>query len=67
VTAPGWVLVVNRDLTNFVSVKTGTGGVIFAKLLPREFCLLRLGSGAQAPWVIADTAPCKIEAFVVST
>lgn len=67
VAAPGWCIIINRGLTHFVSVKTGTGGVIFAKLLPGEFCLLRLGSGAQAPYVIADTITSKIEVFLTST
>jgi hypothetical protein len=27
VTSPGWTLIVNRNITNYVNVKTGTGGV----------------------------------------
>jgi hypothetical protein len=67
VTAPGYVLIINRDATNFVNVKVATAGAIFAKLLAGECCLLRLGSGAQAPYVIADTATCQIEILLIST
>lgn len=59
-----WCMLINRDTTNFINVKTGTGGTIFAKLLAGEFCLLRLGSGAQSPFVIADTASCELEILI---
>lgn len=64
VTTPKWFIAVNTDDTNFVQIKTGTGGTIFAKLLPGEFCFLPLGSGAQAPYAIADTAACLLDYFV---
>lgn len=67
VSAPGWVMLINRDATNFVNVKTATSGTIFAKLLPGEFCLLRLGSGAQAPYVQADTGACQLDVLIIST
>jgi len=66
-TSPGWAMFINRDGTNFVSIKVATSGAIFAKLLPGEFALLRLGSGAQAPFWIADTAACQCEVFIVQT
>lgn len=58
-----WVL--NLDAVNFVNIKTGTGGTIFSKLLPGQFCLVPLGSGAQAPFAIADTAACNVEVMTV--
>ena len=57
----GWCILVNRDVTNYVNVKVATGGAIFAQLFPGEFCALRLGSGAQSPFVIAAVAECEIE------
>lgn len=66
-TAPGWVLFINRDPTNFIELRVATSGAKFAKLLHGEFCLLRLGSGAQAPYAIADTAPCVLEYLLIST
>lgn len=65
--APGWFMAINRDATNYVEIKVGTGASIFAKLKPGEFCLLRLGSAAQAPYAIADTAACQLEYIVFDT
>jgi hypothetical protein len=67
VTSPGWAIFINRDTTNFINLKVATSGAIFAKLLAGEFALLRLGSGAQAPYAIADTAACKMEYFIAMT
>lgn len=67
VTAPGFGVFINRDLTNFISLKVATGGAIFCKLLPGECALLRLGSGAQVPYAIADTAACQMEYMLVNT
>ncbi len=65
--APGYALFRNRDETNFINLKVATAGAIFAKLLPGEIALLRLGSGAQAPYAIADTAACQLEYLIVNT
>jgi hypothetical protein len=67
VTSPGWAIFVNRDLTNFVELRVATSGAKFAKLLPGEFAMLRLGSGAQAPYAIADTNACQLEYFIALT
>lgn len=67
VTSLGYCLVINRDETNFVQLRTGTGGTYFAKLLPGEVALFRFGSGVTAPFVIADTAAYQIEVFLIST
>lgn len=60
ITTPRWIIIVNLDSTNFVDVKVATGGAIFAHLLPGWFCVVPLGSGAQAPFAIADTASCNV-------
>jgi len=68
----GVCLLINLDPTNYIEVKTGTGGTIFAKLFPRgsgqgiNFCFLHLGSGAQSPYVIANTAACRMAIFLAS-
>lgn len=67
VTTPGWALFINRDETNFINLKVATAGAIFAKLKPGEFALLRLGSGAQVPYAISDTAACQLEFFLINT
>lgn len=55
----------NLDATNYVEIKTATGGIIFAKLLPGEDMMVRLGSGAQAPFAIANTAAVNVEVMAV--
>lgn len=74
VTAPGYAFFINRDTTNFINLKVATSGAIFAKLTPDTngdgkggFAILRLGSGAQAPFAIADTATCQMDIFIIST
>lgn len=62
----GYVMLINRDTTNFVNVKTAASGTIFAKLPPGGFCILHLGSGVTAPVAIADTAACIIDKIICS-
>lgn len=66
VTSPVLLAMKNLDATNFVTVLTGTGGVVFAKLVAGAALLVPLGSGAQAPYVQADTAACKIDYLLVA-
>ena len=65
VTPLGYVMLVNRDPTNYIDVKTGASGVIFARLRPSGgACCLMLGSGVTAPVAIANTAACILERFI---
>lgn len=66
-TGLGWALFINRDDTNFIELRVSTGGAKFAKLKPGEFALMRLGTGAQSPYAIADTAACQMEYFLINT
>ncbi len=65
VTAPGWLFIQNRDVTNFVTLKRAVGGATISKLLPGEFCMLRLDPGITVPSTAADTAPCNIDYAVL--
>lgn len=68
VTAPGWAFFINRDTTNFIELRVATSGAKFAKLLAGEPAgPFRLGSGAQAPYAIADTAACVLEYMIINT
>ena len=74
VTAPGYAIFINRDGTNFIELRVATGGAKFARLdadtagdKTGGFAILRLGSGAQAPYAIADTAACQMEYFIISS
>ena len=63
--AGGWFFAINRDATNFVSIRQGTGATDMIKLLPGECCLFRLHDDAPAPYAIADTATCELEYWLV--
>lgn len=65
---PVYAFFKNLDPTNFINLKVATGGAIFAKLRPDTngdgtggVAMLELGSGATAPYAIADTAACNME------
>jgi hypothetical protein len=58
----GYMFVVNRDTTNYVSIRPGTGTANCIKLKAGEFALFRIET---APWAIANTAACNIEFLIV--
>lgn len=66
VTAVGYLIVVNRDDTNFVEIRPGTGVADLIKIGAGEVALFRLATTATAPYVIADTASCQIEYILLS-
>ena len=66
-TSPGWAMFLNRSETYTINLKVATSGAIFAEIKPGEFALLRLGSGAQAPFAIAITGACQMEVLLVMT
>ena len=67
VTTIGYLMLINLDATNFVSVglatpvTTGPGNA-FAKLLPGEFCIIP--TRQTVIYALADTAACDV--FVVA-
>lgn len=66
IAAPGWALFINRDLTNYIELRVGTGGAKFATLYPGKIALLYLGAGAQVPYAIANTGACQMVYFICS-
>lgn len=69
---PVYAMFKNLDPTNFINLKVATGGAIFARLDPDTnedgtggVALLRLGSGATAPFAIADTAACRMAVMLL--
>ena len=67
VTSLGYAIFKNRDATNFVSIRAGTGGTLIIKLLAGEVAMFRFGSGVTAPYAIADTSACQLEYVIIST
>lgn len=66
VSSLGYICIINRDPTNFVTLLTGTGGVVFAKLWPGQGALFFFGSGVTAPFIKADTATCQVDYLLLS-
>ena len=59
--APGYVLAINLDTTNFVSLRVGTGLTNAIRLDANNgIALFKAGSGMTAPFAIADTSPCRV-------
>lgn len=65
VTAGGYVLLVNRDATNYVQVKAATGATALVRLKAGECALFRLDAGATAPFVQANTGAVELETFLL--
>lgn len=59
----GWALIVNRDDTNFVEVRPGTGVADLIKIKAGEFALFRFTM--NTPYMIADTASVLIEYVII--
>lgn len=59
----GWCLAINRDATNFVTIRAATGLATGIKLGPGDPCLFKCGG--NAPFAIADTAPVNLEFILV--
>jgi len=62
-TAPlGWAIFINRDSTNYLEIRSGSGAANdVIRLNAGEFALFRFGSDVTAPYAIANTAACQLE------
>lgn len=61
----GYFFAVNRDGTNFVSIRSGTGATNLVKLKAGEACCFRLSGDASAPFAIANTGACDLEYWLI--
>jgi len=61
VSTGGYFCAINRDPTNFVSIRQATGGTDFIRLNAGEVCCFRIHASSVAPFWIADTAVCQVE------
>lgn len=74
ITTPGYAIFVNRDPDNTIDLRVSSGGAKFARLDPDAdengkggFAILKLGSGAQTPYAIANTEACEMDILICST
>lgn len=64
VAAGGYVLLVNRDDTNFVELRPGSGAADLVRLEPGDFALFRLADDATL-YAVADTAAVELEVLAI--
>lgn len=62
----GWVFGINRDPTNFVDFRSGTGATDFGRAKAGEPFAIRVSPDSTAPFAIADTAAVEIEFWMFS-
>ncbi len=65
VTAPHWAYFLNKDGTNYLTIRNGAAGADLVKLLPGEPALLPLLDTA-VPYAVAHTAACQLEYLILS-
>lgn len=63
ITTPGYIMIRNRDTTNFVEIRDGAAGADVVKLKAGETALFRLTT--TTPFAIADTAACRVEYLLI--
>lgn len=60
----GYLMAINRDATNYVEIRPGSGLADLVKLMPGDVCLFRLAADCT-PYVIANTAACDLDYVVI--
>lgn len=60
---PGQIIAINRDATNFVSIRSASGAADLIKIRPGSFAIFELA--ADAPYIIADTEDCEVEMLII--
>ncbi len=63
VTSPHWAFFHNKDATNFISLRPGSGAANAIRLKAGEYALVPLNP-AVVWYAIADTAACKMEYLI---
>ena len=62
----GYLIGVNRDATNYMEIRSGTGATDLIRLNAGEVCCFRVSGDATAPYVIANTAAVEFEYLLLS-
>ena len=63
--AGGWLFGVNRDATNFMSIRESFGATNLIKLKPGEPCMFRISPSATAVHAFADTANVEFDFLLI--
>lgn len=62
--AGGYFMAINRDATNYVELRPGSGLADLIKLLPGDVCLFRL-TGDATLYALANTAAVDLEYVIL--
>jgi hypothetical protein len=65
VTAPHWGYFINKDSTNYLTIRNGATGADVGQLFPGEPAYIPLLS-TGVYYAVANTAPCLLEYMVLS-
>lgn len=57
----GYLIAINRDATNYLELRSGTGGTDLVRINAGEIACFRVSSDATAPYAIANTSACVLE------
>ena len=60
---PAYLIAINRDATNYVTIRSGTGAADLIKIRPGNFALFEVQSAA--PFIIANTGACDVEFLII--
>lgn len=63
--AGGYFIAINRDATNFLSLRQASAAGNFVQLIAGDVCAFRLSPNATAPFAIADTGACELEYVLI--
>lgn len=59
IVTPGWISISNQDATNYVTIRSGSGGQDLVKIMPGETQEFRLAT--TTPYAVANSAPVKVD------
>jgi hypothetical protein len=62
----GYFIAVNRDATNYVEIRSGTGATDLVRLNAGEVCMFRMSADSSAPYAIANTASVDLEYILIA-
>lgn len=67
IATPGQLLIVNRDPTNYVTIRASSGGANLIRLAPSgPPAMIQCDTGLATPYLLANTASCWVEYILVS-
>jgi len=61
----GYLFAINRDTTNWIGIRQGTGTTSLIKLSPGEPCLFRIHDDSTAPFIVGGAAALELEYWLI--